>query len=107
MKNEKGFVVGFNENGEGVKVKFARYLEPLKALRRRQDISLSEKVLPSLLKDPMKWVAALLDSIPDEYFDEVQATIGDADRVFEGAGKISMISWPIMRLSHSGKFPTQ
>jgi hypothetical protein len=55
----------------------------------------------------MSWALALLDFIPEEYLDEVRATVEDVDRVFEVARRISMRSWLIIRLSYPGRFPTQ
>jgi RNA ligase len=87
LENEEGVVVRFNENGERVKVKFPRYMELVKAANTKPKVSLSEKVLEALLKDPMSRAETMLDSLPDEYYDELRATVEDFSRRFEEAQK--------------------
>jgi hypothetical protein len=46
---------------------------------------LSEKVLEALLKDPMSKAETMLDSLPDECYDEIRATVKDFSQRFEEA----------------------
>jgi hypothetical protein len=87
LENEEGVVVRFNENGERIKVKFPRYRELVKASNTKAEGSVSDKVFKALLKDPMSKADSMLDSLPDEYYDEVRATMDDFSRRFKKAGR--------------------
>ncbi|QDS70971.1 hypothetical protein FKW77_007328 [Venturia effusa] len=85
LENEEGVVVRFNENGERVKVKFPKYMELVKAANTEPEVSVSQKVLEQLLKDPTSKAEQILGSLPDEYYDEIRATMADFSRKFDDA----------------------
>lgn len=87
LQNEEGVVVLFNENGERVKVKFPGYMALVNAANTQPEVPISQKVLEQLLKNPTSKAETILDSLPDEYYDELRATMEDFSQRFEDARK--------------------